>query len=896
MEVTVADIKIEAIEGFEKVLQLEIIHKPNEHPIANIIYTVKEKISMSQIKADMERKLRTIYYMENEKKKIVFCGYFQKVEVESFVEQEYKIHAQLIGTSILLDEKRKNRSFQKVSMRFQDVAEKVVEENKNAIFKWQAESSKAIGMPVIQYNETNWEFAKRMASHSHTSIIVDIRTEKMVLYAGIETDSKPIVLKQKHYKTGVSSRYNKLGGKKVGLQAKDFVYYEITTTKGLEVGNCVEFLGKKLYVYSLHIKLIENRLFYICRLVGKNYFYVTKKYNDYFIGHTILGDVLETKAETLKLDLHLSDDEHDRANAYAYDWKPETGNFVYCMPKVGSTVSLYFLDNKETTGIVINCIRKNGATSPRMENTQNKRFMTEHNKTMDLDMDKLFFETDNSYAMLKMLDNAAVRFATKGNLTISARENISMNAKVICMSAPIGITMNGDKSISPRKGYFDMYTDVEMQGAYVFSETMEAETYPNINDEPVYYVPEETDWKENVLKGAGIVLSVVAVVAAFSTGVGEVAAAGGAVAAGTEVAAGEAVAAGTELVATELAVEEVAVAGTEVAAELAAQEVAVAGTEAVAAEVVAEEGVQITTIFSAASRGGIPVPYEAPAAANVGLNNILMGASASVNAVNGAYQGYKEVKAMSEQTGEDYSFLQYAGVMTVYALTAGVGDLAANKFSFGVLRNTVLGAGTSVGNDLARNWFLGAEQDMEQYAYNAAYSGGMSALISLPEFNVRVNGVNSYTLNSIGGTVAQNGVELAFGVNSEEEGTEDSRKVSKMEKNHKSVFLFPQKESSEDSDMYRNCNPSYIPLWVLEEEYYRKVVLGETNCRNVGEYRKQLQDVWDEERRKEAEQKEKKERSKLRKAIPDTWTLCTGVPSFNEYVYGATGVTFDGKE
>ena len=44
----------------------------------------------------------------------------------------------------------------------------------------------------------------------------------------------------------------------------------------------------------------------------------------------------------------------------------------------------------------------------------------------------------------------------------------------------------------------------------------------------------------------------------------------------------------------------------------------------------------------------------------------------------------------------------------------------------------------------------------------------------------------------------------------------------------------------------------------------------------------------------------KKERGRAerrkRKVIPDTWTLCTGVPSFNEYVYGATGVTFDGKE
>lgn len=204
------------------------------------------------------------------------------------------------------------------------------------------------------------------------------------------------------------------------------------------------------------------------------------------------------------------------------------------------------------------------------------------------------------------------------------------------------------------------------------------------------------------------------------------------------------------------------------------------------------------------------------------------------------------------------------------------------------------------GTGLDRNFILNAEQDMEQYAYNAAYNGGISALISFPQFNVRVNGVNSYTLNSIGGTVAQKGVESAFGVNSEEEDTEidikTSQKVRKMEKSHNSVFLFPQKEKSEESDRYRNCNPSCIPLCDLEEEYYRKVVLGQTNCKNVGEYRKQLQDVWDEERRKEAEQKEEKERRNLRKAIPDTWTLCTGVPSFNEYVYGATGVTFDGKE
>lgn len=108
--------------------------------------------------------------------------------------------------------------------------------------------------------------------------------------------------------------------------------------------------------------------------------------------------------------------------------------------------------------------------------------------------------------------------------------------------------------------------------------------------------------------------------------------------------------------------------------------------------------------------------------------------------------------------------------------------------------------------------------------------------------------------------------------------------------------MFPESKKDISSDLYEHCNPAYLPISIIEEEYSKKMLLGETKCTTIGEYKNQLQDAWDEERRKEAEQKEEEERSKVRKAIPDTWALCTGVLSFNEYVYGATGVTFDGKE
>ncbi|MFQ8776468.1 MAG: hypothetical protein ACLR78_01970 [Roseburia sp.] len=72
---------------------------------------------------------------------------------------------------------------------------------------------------------------------------------------------------------------------------------------------------------------------------------------------------------------HLAiDTDQNAATAYFYQWVPDTGSVMYCMPEKGTTVSLYFPDEDERNAIAVSCIRENGAKCQAMTDTEMKEF------------------------------------------------------------------------------------------------------------------------------------------------------------------------------------------------------------------------------------------------------------------------------------------------------------------------------------------------------------------------------------------------------------------------------------------------------------------------------------------------------------------------------------------
>lgn len=74
-----------------------------------------------------------------------------------------------------------------------------------------------------------------------------------------------------------------------------------------------------------------------------------KFYNDIVSGMSLLGEVAKDDKEVVYVKLDIDEGE---GGTYPYPFRPETGNMMYCMPQVGTKVSLYFPNCDEKNAMV----------------------------------------------------------------------------------------------------------------------------------------------------------------------------------------------------------------------------------------------------------------------------------------------------------------------------------------------------------------------------------------------------------------------------------------------------------------------------------------------------------------------------------------------------------------
>lgn len=438
MSVLAGEIVLDKISAIDSVKHFSFQHYPNQHPKANICAYLKKKTEIEKVFDKMEKKIISVLYKKGEKEKKIFTGYVENIKIVQQGLEYYELKLELIGVSSVLDFEKKEKSFQNTENTHRQIVDKVLHNTYNLPIVWKDNKEQKIGMPVIQYKETDWEFIKRMVSIYHVPVITNLTSEKVVLSAGV-SEKEAGNLEMKHYRIGVSKKYYELGGSACGLSKKLFRYYRVETKKVFRLGDRIEFNGETCYISGVEALLKGAELIYAYTIGSKALFYIKTISNRKLIGQTILGTVLETKKETLKLDLHLKQDEHKKEETYSYDWKPESGNLLYCMPKKGTKVSLYFGDSNEASAIVVNCIRINGKTSKYMDNPKEKYFTTEDGLSMKLKMDEIDFTVpkegiehpedineEDIFSRIQMQGDI-LYFITEGKIKLEASKEISFS-------------------------------------------------------------------------------------------------------------------------------------------------------------------------------------------------------------------------------------------------------------------------------------------------------------------------------------------------------------------------------------------------------------------------------------------------------------------------------------
>ena len=405
------EIRIESNVPYCMVEHFSLEWEPNCHAQFNIIgYIESETICNMQmlygskilVLKEKEGKLQTIFYGIVSYAVQETTGKIKKISLEA-----------KSGTCIL-NQKLMERSYQSVDKTYAEVAREAVKINGGKIICIEG-NNKIIGKPFIQYQETAWEFCKRLASHLGTCIVADIFSGESILWFGMNNEGNTINF--------LENEFNVIA-ERIDTNNVECTY-ETKSREVFRIGDKVLLDGQQLIICSVSAVFAYGELMFRYRMKykEKSQIYYLKQ----FTGLGLLGIVSKVQGEQVNIALDI--DGGASTGDYLYNWYPETGNAMYAMPEVGTRVMLCFAGRDEQEGFALHCIN----TRMNTNNYKERDIQTLEGNVIDLCSRSLdLLERKNSVTLWA----GNVSTNSSRNVHISAKRNIHMQAGMMIIQSP----------------------------------------------------------------------------------------------------------------------------------------------------------------------------------------------------------------------------------------------------------------------------------------------------------------------------------------------------------------------------------------------------------------------------------------------------------------------------
>ena len=273
-------------------------------------------------------------------------------------EKGYRIaDIQAVSGTILLDQKKSNRVFQKKVQTYMGIASTVTADTEHSACILPG-SDMRTGGTLIQYQETDWRFLKRMASQLGLPLVPDTSYYYPRFYLGLPEGEKRELGEIISCNLCFDGRYYAVSGKCL-VDREDFICYDAVTRTSLSLGDRVTYEGRELLVSRKKTELAGGEVIFTYRLAGNSYTWVPWEDNPDYTGMSFVGSIVGTQGEQVEVAFDI---DKTAAGGNRYGFAPATGNLMYCMPQKGTKTSLYIGNGDEAQGIATGCIRTNGST------------------------------------------------------------------------------------------------------------------------------------------------------------------------------------------------------------------------------------------------------------------------------------------------------------------------------------------------------------------------------------------------------------------------------------------------------------------------------------------------------------------------------------------------------
>lgn len=515
---------------FESIMTLSFSVSANEHGWLTMSGYVEASSGDSQISKDLEGKPLEIYSLEG-KPAPIFIGQIRQAFIHQ-TNQYYIAEIWVSSFSAKLDVEKKCRSFQNVDMTYADVIQAVLQDTPDASATFSVGMREKIRRPILQYQETDWEFIKRLSSELEVCVFPDYKTISPQISIGLTGATTGIDLTDNEYICKVDKRFYTLGGQQAGLQKVDFLCHEVRDKRNINVGDTVLWTGANRHICKQTAELVDSELIFTYTLGLKGLVGNRPYQNKRIIGLSLPGTVKSTFNEQLTLLLDI--DKGRNPGSYPFPWRPESGNIMYCMPKVGTRVSLFFQDSDGGSAIALSSPRENGETCAAMSDPSMRCFTSEHSKQLFLYPESMGVIAGTSDAPIQINMDQLNQLLIESSklIQMTAKLNVRIVAPIVNIRGPQDIQVNRSAEVAAKcellavKGTACgnpptgggstnvlMSYQFDLLGAQGVIWGTEFHTFPAFNDAPNEF--DRGGWLCNILFGALVVAACVLTALAF---------------------------------------------------------------------------------------------------------------------------------------------------------------------------------------------------------------------------------------------------------------------------------------------------------------------------------------------------------------------------------------------
>lgn len=347
--------------------------------------------------------------------------------------------------SFLLDIEKHTRSFQDAGFSYESVVASCVTPAGGYSIMLEKEDVPT-GCFLMQYNETDWAFIRRIASYVGVVLCPEYATGGKKIYLGysgrrvtgnLEPDSYQVV-----QNFGANASADAFGGKGFAGETA----YIVQTREIYDLGDTVTFQGRKLVAGRIESRLEGQELCHTYHLIPERDGLLPALYNSLLHGVALKARVLAV--ETTVVQVQFDEDENKEGCGrhwfdFATVYSTPDGAGWYCMPEVGDEVRVVFPDNCEEHAYVASSVHVGSAGG--RTNPDEKFWRNRHNKEIRFTPDSLTL-TNNNGLTVQLSDAEGIKICSDKDIVLKS------DGEVRIKSQNAGVYMDAEDKMLFRQG------------------------------------------------------------------------------------------------------------------------------------------------------------------------------------------------------------------------------------------------------------------------------------------------------------------------------------------------------------------------------------------------------------------------------------------------------------